>query len=617
MIIAVAAFATFLATFNETFLNVGFTSIMADFGIGVSTVQWLAGGYMLGAAVMVPVSAFFYHRVPTRSLFLSVVALFVIGSFIGGFASSFTVLLVGRIVQALGTGLLIPVSMNITLAVAPRHRLGSYMGLMGAMTTLGPSLSVILAGGLLSIFSWHSLLWTFAGLSCLLFLSGAIWLDKIAKMTRPHLDALSVALVALALVGIFYGVSTVFGGAVMVSVVSMAIGICALIWFVQRQKQLTQPLIDLRALAIKPFAAGVLVNMIMLITIFAMNVIIPVFLQGSLGATSFNAALTLFPAIALAVVVAPIAGRIYDKHGVKILLPLGFILAIAFIGALSFGANSGSLVLIALLYVPVIVGSALIIGPAQSFALSRLTPDLNAHGVTIMSTGFQIAGCIGASFFSGVYAATINFTSTSGATEGAAARQGFLVTGMLLVILSIVGLILALRMGTYKAIAHANSTTSSILSQILKRDVYTVHQNDKVLDALRDLVAKKVSGMPVVNDSNEVVGFISDGDIMRFLADQHATFRSPYSIVAESGNSNFNDRLAELVQMPVGELATRQVVSVDLHMKLGEICRVLGHHHLKKAPVLENGKMVGIINRSNITRYSVSSYLTNAARLAS
>ena len=161
-IVAVAAFAAFLATFNETFLNVAFAPIMANLGVDVSTVQWLATAYMLGAAVMVPVSAFAYRSVPTRPLFVGTVALLVIGSVIGALAPSFPVLLAGRIVQALGTGLLIPIGMNITLEVAPREKLGTYMGIMGAMTTLGPSLSVIVAGVLLAAFSWHMLMAVFA-----------------------------------------------------------------------------------------------------------------------------------------------------------------------------------------------------------------------------------------------------------------------------------------------------------------------------------------------------------------------------------------------------------------------------------------------------------------------
>jgi DHA2 family lincomycin resistance protein-like MFS transporter len=449
LMIAVAAFASFIATFNETFLNIGFTAIMDDFGVGVSTVQWLAGAYMLGAGVMVPVSAFLYRSIPTKRLFLAVVALLIIGSIVGGFAPNFSVLLIGRIIQALGTGLLIPVGMNITLAVAPPEKLGICMGLMGAMTTLGPSLSIIIAGALLSSFTWHSLLWFFAGLAILCFLCGAVLLGNISKLTHPKLDALSVALIAIALVGILYGISTTFDGNIPLSAITVVVGLIALFLFVARQKKLEHPLIDLRALSVTPFAIGVVMNMIALIIMFAMNIIIPVFLQGSLGASPLDASFTLFPAIILAAVTAPLAGKIYDKHGVRVLLPIGFAITAASIITLSFCAATGSLLLMAFLYIFVISGAALIIGPVQSFTLSRLAPELYAHGVTIMSTGFQIAGCIGASFFTGIYAAAIASAAGAGLSAGLSENRGFLITGCILALIGAVGLVLAFRMGVY------------------------------------------------------------------------------------------------------------------------------------------------------------------------
>ena len=129
MIFVLAAFAAFLATFNETFLNVAFSSISNDLQLDFSTVQWLATAYMLGAAVMVPVSAFLYRKIPTKSLFCSTIICFVLGSIICFIAPNFGILLLGRIIQAIGSGLLVPVAMNLVLDVAPRDKLGTYMGL--------------------------------------------------------------------------------------------------------------------------------------------------------------------------------------------------------------------------------------------------------------------------------------------------------------------------------------------------------------------------------------------------------------------------------------------------------------------------------------------------------
>ena len=625
-IVAVAAFAAFLATFNETFLNVAFAPIMADLGVDVSTVQWLATAYMLGAAVMVPVSAFAYRSVPTRPLFVGTVALLVVGSVIGALAPSFPVLLAGRIVQALGTGLLIPIGMNITLEVAPREKLGTYMGIMGAMTTLGPSLSVIVAGVLLAAFSWHMLMAVFAVLSAACLVFGAVMLGDIAKLTHPKLDAPSVALVGVALIGLMYGVSTVFSGSIAVAVGAAVVGAAFLVLFVRRQKRLEQPLIDLRPLSVRPFAVGVVVNMLSLVTIFAMNIIVPTYLQSVLGMDSLVASLALFPAIMLSCVASLLAGRVYDRHGARVLLPVGFLLIGVFAALVSVFISTGSVLVIALLYIPVICGSALIIGPVQSFALSHLDPELNPHGVTVMSTGFQIAGCIGSSLFTGVYAAVLGGQAAAGASTFDAASTGFLAAGLLVAAFALVGFLLALRVRSYEkaqaagrtadARADAPAAEAPLLASIMKADVWALPATATVLDAVRLFAERGISGAPVVNEQGNAVGFVSDGDVMRALADQTSAFKSAYSFVVERGNADFDQTGAAVMGQPVAEIATLRVISVDLHDELGGICKVLADKHLKKAPVMDGGRMVGIVNRSNIARYSMTSYLDGIAQEA-
>lgn len=631
-ILVVAAFAAFLATFNETFLNVGFAPIMESLSVDVSTVQWLATAYMLGAAVMVPVSAFAYRSFPTRQLFCATTALLVIGSVIGALAPNFTVLLVGRIVQALGTGMLIPIGMNITLEVAPREKLGTYMGIMGAMTTLGPSSSVILAGVILAFFEWSMLLWVFAGLSLLCFLAGAIILRDIAHLTHPRLDAPSVALIAIALIGILYGISTIFSGNIIFAVASIVVGAAVLAIFVVRQGKLAEPLIDLRPLKIPPFAVGVVVNMLSLITIFAMNIIVPTFMQSALGTPPLVASLILFPAILCSCVISPLAGRIYDKQGPGILLPLGFLCIAVFSVLTAAFIATANPVLLAIIYVPVICGSALIIGPVQSYALSKLSPEMNPHGVTVMSTGFQIAGCIGSSVFVGVYAAVGAGQSASGANAIDAMSAGMLASGVLIGVVALVGFALALWIrssakkpvsaepqaqegawaGEAQDTAAATAgvaTAANALVQIMKTDVYTLPEDSTVLDAMKLFMERGISGVPVVDDQLQVVGFISDGDVMACLADQVPAFKSAWSFIVERENEDFDRTLKETMDMNIGELSRKKVISVNVNDDLGEVTRVLSENHLKKAPVLDGNKMVGIINRSNITKYAIDQYL--------
>jgi Arabinose efflux permease len=580
---------------------------MTDLNVGVSTVQWLATAYMLGAAVMVPVSAFMYRRIPTKLLFLFTTGLLVAGSVIGALATSFPILLVGRIVQALGTGMLIPIGMNITLEVAPREKLGIYMGIMGAMTTLGPSLSVIVAGILLSFSKWHLLLWVFAGLSMLCFISGAFMLTNIAHLTHPKLDFTSVVLISIALIGILYAVSTIFLVSVTVTVITAVIGAFCLYLFLVRQKKLRQPLIDLRPLKVKPFSIGVTINMVSLVVIFSMNIIMPIYIQSAMGASSLEASLTLFPAILLSCIIAPIAGKIYDKHGARILLPLGFVMICIFTIALAFLHTSGSFVILAVLYIPVICGSALIIGPVQSFSLSYLDYELNPHGVTVMSTGFQIAGCIGSSLFTGVYSAVVTSRMAFGSDAFSGASDGFMITGLLAAAFALVGLILALYTRRFKY--ESAEVEQRTLRSIMKTNVYTVSADATLLDAMKLITEKKVSGVPAIDNVENIVGFISDGDILRYLAKKHPLFENAYSLAAMNRDS-FDKKLLELMNIKVIDLAEKKVITADANDDLGDVCCILSEHHLKKVPIMEHGRMIGMINSSNITKYAMNTCIS-------
>ena len=598
-VLFVAAFAAFLATFNETYLNVGFAPIMEYFSVDVGTVQWLATAYMLGAAVMVPVSAFLYKSIKTRTLFLTSVGLLIAGSIVAAAAPSFPVLLAGRILQSLGTGMLIPVGMNITLEVAPRKKLGTYMGIMGAMTTIGPASSVILAGVILSFFDWRMLLIVFAVLAIICFLAAAFILGDIAKLTHPKLDVLSTILIGLALIGILYGISTAFTGNVVISAITAVLGILCLILFLRRQSRIEHPLIDLRPLSIRPFAVGVIINMLSLIVIFAMNIVMPIYLQSALGVPAIFASLTLFPAILLSCIISVVAGRVYDKHGPGVLLPLGFACIAVFTAALAGLISTGSLLLFAVLYIPVICGSALIIGPVQSFALSRLSYEMNPHGVIVMSTGFQIAGCIGSSLFAGVY--------TIGAVS--AAETGFSAAALLAALLAVVGFCCALyirrvsRQAQQEEKPAAEVVMENTLASMMKKDVYSVPESASVLDAVRCMVEHKSSGIPVISADGRAAGFISDGDVIRHMADVNADTPVASMYPLWKNKELLDAKLAGLSQIPIMQLATEKVVSVKLTAGVAEVFTLLSDKRIKKVPVEDDtGKVVGVLSRSDVLR---------------
>ena len=467
--IAVAAAAAFLATFNETFLNVAFNPIMSDFDVDVNTVQWLTTGYLLVAAVFVLVSNVLYHRFPTRPLFVAVVALMVAGSVVGALAPSFGVLLLARLVQAIGTGLLTPIGMNVTLAVSPREKLGLNMGIMAAMTTLGPSLAIVLSGALLTIAPWTTLMWVFGGLALLVLLAGAVFLRNVAELGRPVLDILSFLLVAVGLVGVLYGVSAAFGGSLLGGAVSLVVGLVALWLFVRRQRRIEHPLIDLRPFASTPFVLGVLMTMLGLAFVFAMNVTIPLFLQSAHDMPPLGASLTLAPGILLTVVMGPIAGRLFDRHGGRWSIPLGFLVMAVFVTLVGVAAGYSSILLFGALYVPAVLATAFVIGPSQTFALSSLDRETSPHGVTVVSTSFQVAGSIGTSLAAGIYGILITTNMEAGRSEFDSLVTGFRGAVGLVVVTSVIGIVLAIAayrskrsQNSAEAVESADSTVESI-----------------------------------------------------------------------------------------------------------------------------------------------------------
>lgn len=619
-----ATLAAFIATFNETFLNVGFTHIMADFGIGVSSVQWLATAYMLGAAVMTPTAGFFIRRFSTKPLFLATASTWIIGGVITATAPGFAVLLVGRIIQSVGTGLLVPIGMMIVLTVAPRPKLGTFMGLKGAMTTLGPSVAILASGMILEFSTWRGLCWAFTILAVIVFIVGAATVYNLSDNVKATLDVPSVTLVAIALLGLLYGISTVFGPAKLAAVISLVVGFAALFFFVKRQNSIADPLVDLRPLSVFPFAAGVLINVIALIIVFSMNILVPMHLQSVQGTTGLQASLVLFPAIMLAVVFGPVAGKIYDSKGAKIILPLGMLLMAVFSLTTSWAMGQDTLWLMTVLYMPAILGSALAIGPVQSFALSSLPRALNPHGVTIFATSFQVAGCVGTALSTGIYGA---FAASGGGTDAAAAaNRGFLVVGGVLFVLAAVAVVVGWT-GTRATASHTSTggadetdageavspAADTLVATLMREDIYSLSPNDTIRQALHMFVDKRISGAPLLDDDRKLAGFVSDGDVLDVIGDSVPAFTTPYALLAHNDSAEFETDVAAVLDQPVSSIATKSVITVNVNDDLGHISSVLADKHLKKTPVVaDDGTVVGIINRSDINRYLVSTFVAAA-----
>ena len=450
-IISILVFSAFIATFNETILNVALSGIMKEMNATAGTVQWLITAYMIVTSVMVPVTAFLILTFKTKQLFLSALGLLLVGTICAACSGSFSMLLISRMIQASGTGMMIPIMMNTVLQIVPREKLGSIMAICVCAITLGPAFGPTVAGIMLQYFSWHALFIMLIPIIVIAMLLGKLFLVNVSEITKPKIDYLSIILSTIGLGTIIYGISSISGNEIKVTLLSFVIGIICMIIFVKRQNKLEEPMLDLSSFKYPKFVIGALLVMIAMMITFTMNVMLPMFMEGALGTTSFIAALALLPAVVCNGVAASIGGKIYDKCGIKVLVPVGVGLITIFTFILARSNCQTSLIMIIIAYMCASVGVGLTMSPSQTHSLNQLPKEYYPHGVAIINTLQQVAAAIGSSLFMGIMSAVqLKTLALGNVTNEVAVSTGFSSATMVAVGIGIIGLILAFTFGLEK-----------------------------------------------------------------------------------------------------------------------------------------------------------------------
>ncbi|OPJ61189.1 MDR family MFS transporter [Clostridium oryzae] len=399
---------SFISLFNETILNVAFPQLMEQMKVNANTVQWLTTGYVLVVGILVPVTAFLIHTFTTKQLYLSAMILFLLGTICAIFSSSFVALLVSRLIQALGTGMLIPIMMNSALVVTPKEKHGSVMGLCVAVISLGPALGPTVSGLMLQFFNWHSLFILLVPFLLICIAFGCMFLVNTSEITKPKIDYLSILLSSIGFAGVTYSISSVGTAKALVTVIIFVIGLISLMLWSRRQFSLSEPMLELRAFKHPIFTIGVILFVLIQMFQFSANMILPLLLQDGLNTSSFVSALSLLPAIVIAAILAPFVGKIYDKAGGRVLIPSGFLVICLFTFVLSHVTPATSVIAITLIYCFIMVGVSMAMSTSQTAALSQLPGKNQADGVAIVNTAMQLAGALGSAIYVGIMTAYQN-----------------------------------------------------------------------------------------------------------------------------------------------------------------------------------------------------------------
>ena len=314
----------FFAILNETLLNIAMITLMEEFSISLPTVQWMATGFMLVMAIVIPVSALLLQWYTTRQLFLATMTVFTIGTIISASAPTFPILLVGRLIQAMGTGLLMPIIFNVFLLIYPPQRRGKIMGLIGLVIMFAPAIGPTLSGVIVEYLGWRYLFIIVIPFALFSILFGYKYLVNVSEVTKPKIDVVSIVFSTIGFGSFVYGFSAVgesTNGFLSPNVlILIIIGVIGIVLFAMRQFKLEEPVMDLRVFKYPMFTHAVLLFLIIIMAMFASEIILPIYMQGPLALSAATAGIVLLPGTILNGIMSPFMGHLFDKFGPRVLM---------------------------------------------------------------------------------------------------------------------------------------------------------------------------------------------------------------------------------------------------------------------------------------------------------
>lgn len=399
----------FFSILNETLLNIAFPELMIELQVSAPTLQWLATGYMLVVGVLVPASALLVQWFTTRQMFLGAMTLFAVGTLVCGVAPQFSVLLIGRLLQAAGTGLMLPVLMNTILVLYPPEKRGAAMGTIGLVIMFAPAIGPTISGLILESMHWRWLFFMVLPFAVFSIVFAFLYLKNVSQPTKPKVDVVSIILSTVGFGGIVYGFSSSgegHGGWTSPQVYgTVIVGTVSLLLFVIRQLKVKEPLMDLRAFRYPMFTLTTLLLIIMMMTLFSTMSLLPFLFQGALGLTVFASGLLMLPGSLLNGLISPLMGKLFDKFGPRALVIPGTVFLVVIMWFFTRVSVDTSKITFLVLHICMMVAISMIMMPTQTNGLNQLPQRYYPHGTAILNTLQQVAGAIGVAFFIGIMSA--------------------------------------------------------------------------------------------------------------------------------------------------------------------------------------------------------------------
>lgn len=394
LVLLIGAFCTIL---NQTILTTAFPALMNAFNINTSTVQWLTTGFLMVNGIMIPVSAYLSSRFNTKLLFILSMSIFEVGTILSWLAPSFAVLLTGRLIQAVGVGINMPLMQNIMLTIYPPEKRGAAMGINGLVIGLAPAIGPTLSGWVIDNFNWRWLFGMIVPIAAIVILVSFVFVKNVIPNRHPHLDVLSVAISTLGFGSMLYGFSSVgdkgWGDPVVISTIVIgAILVALLVW---RQGKLDEPFLEFKVFESGEFTLATILSSIVMMAMVGVELVIPLYLQIIHGMSAFHSGLTLLFGAIFMGFMSPITGNLFDRYGAKRLAMTGmFILTV---GTLPFAflTRDTPTIYIVFLYAVRMFGISMVMMPVTTSGMNSLPYTLISHGTAVNNTIRQVATSVG------------------------------------------------------------------------------------------------------------------------------------------------------------------------------------------------------------------------------
>ncbi|RLY19204.1 DHA2 family efflux MFS transporter permease subunit [Staphylococcus epidermidis] len=396
-ILAAMLFGMFIAILNQTLLNVALPKINTEFNISASTGQWLMTGFMLVNGILIPISVFLFNKYSYRKLFIIGLALFTLGSLVCAISFNFPIMMSGRVLQAIGAGILMPLGSNVIVTIFPPEKRGVAMGTMGIAMILAPAIGPTLSGYIVQNYDWNVMFYGMFFIGIIAIVIGLFWFKLYQSTTNPKADIPGIIYSTIGFGSLLYGFSEAGNkGWGSTEIVTMFIvGTVFIIFFILRELRMKAPMLSLEVLKYPTYTLTTVINMIVMMSLYGGMILLPLYLQNLRGFSALDSGLLLLPGALVMGALGPVAGKLLDTIGIKPLAIFGIGIMTYATWELSKLNMDTTYLHIMWIYIVRSFGMAFVMMPIMTAGMNALPPRLISHGNAFVNTMRQLAGSIG------------------------------------------------------------------------------------------------------------------------------------------------------------------------------------------------------------------------------